>query len=66
MFIVFFKKSQNVATIPLKRAWSKTNHGNSTPTRRGFENTVSRLPSEQKRDGQFLPNILTANNSANR
>ena len=28
-------------TIPLKEAWSHTNHGNSTPTRGGFENTFS-------------------------
>ena len=39
-----FQKNQKCCntTIPQKSAWSQTNHGNSTPTRRGFENTVSR------------------------
>ena len=60
-----FKKKRkcNKTTIPLKKAWSQTNHGNSTPTRSGFENS---LPSAMKRDAHFLPNILTSKNSSNR
>ena len=60
LFFFFQKKSKccNI-TIPPKSAWSPTNHGNSTPTKSGFKNAVS--PSGKKRDGQLLPNKLTAN-----
>ena len=57
----FQKKVKNVVTlqIPLKRAWSQTNHGNSTPRQKSLRKHS--LPSQKKRDGQFLPNKLTAN-----
>ena len=45
IFVLFFKKKkQNVVTLQSqqKRAWSQTNHGNSSPTRSAFENQFSR------------------------
>ena len=51
-------------TIQPKRAWSQTKHGKSTPTRSGSENP---FPCQKRSAiGQFLPNILTANNSSDR
>ena len=64
IFCVHSKKKNKCrnTTIPLSRAWSQTNRGNSTPSRSDFENTFS----HQKRSamGQFLPNKLTANDSS--
>ena len=64
--IVFKKKSQNVATLQShqKRPWSQTKSWKfNAPQKRLRKHS---LPSEKKRDGPFLPNKLTANNSSNR
>ena len=57
VFIVFQNKKKKTSkccntTSPLQRAWSQTNHGNSTPSRKWLEKQF--LPSKKMRDGQFL------------
>ena len=67
IFFFLKKKRQTSCNTTIqpkkKKPWSQTNRGSSTPTRSGFE---IQSPVRKERDGQFLPNMLTANNSSDR